>query len=98
MFKQQNFFYFILMVCLTVGIVACQSKVTAENFAKVQYEMTQDQVYAILGDPANSSSINIAGLSGTVATWEDARTKTKITVQFFNERVKIKNLSKGQAP
>ena len=97
MFKKV-FFYQVLAVCFAISLAACGSKVTAERFSEIQYEMTQDQVYAILGEPTHSSSINIAGLSGTIATWEDPGADTKITIQFFNERVKIKNLAKGQTP
>ena len=98
MFKKQHLFYCMLVVLVSATLVACQSKINSENFSKVQYEMTPQQVYAILGQPSNSSSINIAGLSGTIATWENAKTHTKITIQFFNQQVKIKNLSVGQGP
>lgn len=73
-------------------LAACNSKLTQENFARVEPGMTQQQVTAILGEPTESSSIGIGTLSGTSSTWTDG--KTTISIQFVNDKVQAKQLSK----
>jgi len=73
---------------------AC-SKVTQENFAKVQDGMTEQQVAGILGSPAESSSGSILGVSGTSSIWKDG--STTITVRFVNGKVAMKSFDKPGA-
>lgn len=49
------------------------------------------QVTTILGTPTNVEKINIAGISGTSATWKDE--KGQVDIQFLNERVTVKAFS-----
>lgn len=76
-------------------LAACGSKVSAENFERIQTGMTQKEVVAILGEPAETSVISIAGLSGGMATWRDGN--TAISVQFVNDKVQAKQLSREGA-
>lgn len=73
-------------------LAACGSKVTAENFERIQTGMTQKEVIAVLGEPTETSSVNIAGASGGMASWKDGG--TVISVQFLNDKVQAKQLSK----
>jgi len=50
------------------------------------------EVLNILGEPTESSSMTIGTLSGTTSTWEDK--KGKITIQFVNGKVNVKNFKK----
>ncbi len=79
----------------TVLLSACGSKVSAENFERIQNGMTQKEVIALLGEPTGTSSINIAGLSGGMSTWKEG--DTVISVQFVNEKVQAKQLSREPA-
>lgn len=74
-----------------LALSAC-SKITQENFAKVQDGMSEQQVQALLGSPTESSSVSVLGLSGTSSRWvaKDA----VITVQFVNGKVRLKNFEK----
>lgn len=54
--------------------------------------MTMEQVEALLGPPNRIDSINIAGLSGTSASWRS--NNAVIFIQFFNNQVKIKSMNK----
>ena len=91
--KLKCFYLFCLgFFCLT--LVACASKVNQENFEKIQPGMTMQQVVAILGEPTNVESFNIAGLSGTSASWETK--ESLVTIQFLNNTVKIKTFSKSK--
>ncbi len=78
---------------LIVMLAAC-SKVTQDNFAKIQDGMSRAEVEAILGRPAEASSGGLAGLTGTSATWKD-KDGAAITIQFVNDKVRFKQFSKA---
>ena len=73
-------------------LVACGSKATESNYAKIEIDMTEEQVKSLLGAPTESSSINVAGLSGTSLKWVGK--EGTINVQFLNGKVKAKAFSK----
>ena len=74
-------------------LVACGSRVSQANFEKIQTGMTTAQVTAILGEPTESSSVDVAVFSGTVSKWKAA--DVTITIQFVNGQVVAKQLSKS---
>lgn len=81
------------LACLLIlGLAGCESRVTQENFNRIEIGMSVEDVHAILGSPSESSSINIAGISGTNSTW--SRFDTTITVQFLNGAVASKQFEK----
>lgn len=77
-------------------LAACGSKISAENFERIQNGMTQKEVIAVLGEPTETSNVSIAGLSGGMATWRDGN--TVISVQFVNDKVQAKQLSRESQP
>lgn len=83
------------MLAAVALLAACGSKVTAENFERIQTGMTQKEVIAVLGEPTETSNVNIAGVSGGMASWKDGG--TVISVQFLNDKVQAKQLSKETA-
>jgi outer membrane protein assembly factor BamE (lipoprotein component of BamABCDE complex) len=82
----------VLVLC-TLCLLACGSRVSRENFEKIQTGMTMAQVTDILGEPMESSSVDVAVFSGTVSTWKAG--DVTITVQFVNGKVMAKQLSKS---
>lgn len=82
----------ILTTLLLLGIVGCESRVTQENFNRVKIGMSLQEVHAILGEPSESSSFNLAGLSGTSSEWK--RFDSSITIQFLNDQVTAKQFNK----
>ncbi len=56
--------------------------------------MTMAQVKVILGNPTESSSVDVAVFSGTVSKWQAG--DLIITIQFVNGKVVAKQLSKGK--
>lgn len=84
----RNFFVIFIMLWLA----AC-SKLTESRYEQVKQGMSMEQVTAILGEPSAARSINIAGLSGTFATWKSS--EAEITIQFLNDQVTIKTFSKA---
>lgn len=77
-------------------LAACGSKISAENFERIQSGMAQKDVIALLGEPTETSNVSIAGLSGGMATWRDG--DTVISVQFVNDKVQGKQLSRESRP
>ena len=89
-----------LLRAVALGVVICMSlgscggsKISQENFEKIQTGMTLAQVQAILGEATESSSLDVAVVSGTVSKWKAG--DVTITIQFVNGKVVAKQLSKG---
>ena len=78
-----------------VLLLAACSKVTQENFAKVQDGMSEQEVRALLGEPSESSSAQILGVSGTSSRWVAG--DTVITVRFVNGKVALKSFNRPAA-
>ena len=76
-------------------LLAACSRITQENFAKIQDGMTEQEVSAILGSPAESSSSSILGISGTSSTWRSG--DAVITIRFVNGKVALKSFDKPAA-
>lgn len=81
---------------LLFALGGCGSKVDESNYAKIEIDMTEDQVKSLLGSPTESSGINVAGLSGTSSKWVSK--EGTISVQFLNGKVKAKAFSKPSGP
>jgi hypothetical protein len=82
----------LLILTATFFIVSC-SKVTQSNFDKIKPDMTTQEVTSILGEPTSTDTINIAGISGTSAVWQDKN--AEINIQFLNNKVTIKVYNKS---
>jgi hypothetical protein len=75
-----------IMMVLAVGLlVACGSKLTPENLAKVQTGMTESEVKGILGSPTTTESSGALGITGTVYTYKSGPNEVKVT--FVNGKV-----------
>jgi hypothetical protein len=81
----------IAAIMVSFAIAACSSKVNQDNFDKIKTGMTEDEVKNILGPPTETSSMSIAGFSGTSSKWESKN--GTIVIQFFNGEVQIKEFS-----
>ena len=73
-------------------LLAACSKITQDNFAKIQDGMTEQEVTAILGSPTESSSGSILGISGTSSKWTGG--DAVITIRFVNGKVAVRNFDK----
>jgi len=78
-------------LALVVLLAGC-SKVSEENFGKVQEGMTEEQVMAILGKPTEANSVAVLGVSGTTSRW--VGNGATITVRFVNGKVALKSFDK----
>lgn len=82
----------LLILIISLTLFAC-SRVTQENFNKLQQNMTVGEVTAILGEPTSSDSVNIAGISGTSTVWKS--NQAEITIQFINDKLIAKSFNKS---
>ena len=81
----------LLAAAVALVIAAC-GKVTQENFARLTEGMPEQEVRAILGEPTESSSLQVLGVSGTSSKW--ATVDAVITVQFANGKLRLKSFAK----
>ena len=75
-------------------LTAC-SKITQENFNKVQDGMSEQEVQALLGSPSESSSVQVVGISGTSSKWVGGG--ATVTIGFVNGKVALKSYDKPPA-
>lgn len=81
-------------ILLTSVLAACGSRITAENFEKIEDGMSHEQVIAILGEPPNANTNGLPLTSSGSAEWTDGN--QTITIRFFNGKVKLKRFSSHQ--
>jgi hypothetical protein len=76
-------------------LAACSfsNKLTKENYDQIQPGMSYQQVVDILGTPKSADAITFGDLSGTSAVWQNKQ--ATISIQFFNNAVKIKSFTSG---
>lgn len=73
---------------------AC-TRVTQDNFSKIETGMTEQEVISILGSPSESSSSSLLGISGTASRW--ASRDAEITVRFVGGKVATKSFDSPPA-
>jgi len=78
-------------LALAALIAAC-SRVNQENFAKIEYGMTQQQVFEILGKPTETSSREVLGVSGGSAKWVGG--DAVVSIRFVGGKVMVKRFEK----
>ena len=88
----RNAFIRCLILCCALFLLIGCSKISQDNYQKIQPNMTMQEVIAILGEPTHTENISIAGISGASAAWQDS--SGEIAIQFLNDRVTIKTFSK----
>lgn len=80
---------------LSTFLVGCYSKITQENYDKIQTGMTLEEVKAVLGEPTESNTLGIGNLlSGTSAVWKNE--ETTITINFLNNKVQLKTFNENK--
>jgi hypothetical protein len=82
-----------LLAFLTALLLCACSKVTQENFLKIQDGMSEQEVIALLGQPTESNSVTLLGMSGTSSRWVQG--DAVISVNFVNGKVALKSFDKG---
>jgi hypothetical protein len=70
-----------------LALAAC-TRISQENFSRIQTGMTEQEVSSILGSPSESSSGSMLGISGTSSRWVSR--DAEITVRFVGGKVATK--------
>jgi hypothetical protein len=81
-----------LAAALAALLLASCAKITQDNFSRIQEGMSEQEVIAILGEPTESNSVNVLGVSGTSARWVGG--DAEITIRFVNGKVALKRFDK----
>lgn len=81
----------VFVVALALALGGC-SKVTPDNFARIDEGMTEQEVTSILGAPTESNSVNVLGVSGAMSRWMSR--DAVIAVHFLNGKVALKIFDK----
>jgi len=85
---------FAAALVFAAALAGC-SKITQENFGRIDQGMQERDVLSLLGSPSESSSVDVLGVSGTTSRWvgRDA----EITIRFVNGKVATKTFDKPAA-
>lgn len=79
---------------LCMLLAACApSKATPENYAKLDWTMTRDQVYQLMGPPSSVNKRDIDTTNGntTIEMW-NGRNQDLVTITFVNDKLAMKTM------
>ena len=76
---------------LVMMLTAC-TRITQENYLRIDEGMNELEVNALLGTPTESQSFNAFGVSSTVSRWVTG--DAVITVRFLNGKARVKTYDK----
>ena len=79
------------LIAAVLALAACGRSIDQESFAKIQTEMPEAEVMAILGEPTDTEGFSLGGLSATTATWKGP--EGTIAIQFVNGKVLLKTFT-----
>lgn len=85
--------WMVLVALLTLLLAACSpNKATVDNYKKLDWTMTRDQVYSLLGKPteANKRDADASG-NTTIETW-NGKDQDLITITFVENKVVMKSM------
>lgn len=83
----------LLPMVLSLLLAACSpSKATVENYQKLDWTMTREQVYEVLGSPSDSKARDgdVSG-NATIETW-NGKDQDLITITFVDGKVALKSM------
>lgn len=84
----------VLAALALLTLSAC-SKVTPDNYAKLEAGMTRDEVHQLLGQPDNVSGSGVGKLTLTTETWEGSKHVVRVT--FAGDKVTLKSIEPREA-
>lgn len=87
---------FAVVIFFAGFLAACGSKITQDNFNKINNGMAYEEVVKLLGEPQSSEGGGAFGITASTAVWKDE--KNQISIVFLNEKVTSKTFGAVQAP
>lgn len=86
------------LLLATLSLGACDSSGEANwseaDFDRIENGMSEEEVYAIMGEPSASSDMAGDELNGRSAVWEDD--STRVTIQFVDGVVRVKQFTHSE--
>ena len=80
-----------LALAAALGLACDRPRVDREHFARIEHDMPEAEVMAILGEPSDTSGFSLGGLSATSAIWKGP--EGTIAIQFVNGKVMLKTFT-----
>jgi outer membrane protein assembly factor BamE (lipoprotein component of BamABCDE complex) len=81
-----------IALCAVLLAACSPSKATVDNYKKLDWTMTREQVYKLLGKPSETTSRDTdSGGGTTVETWK-GNDQDLITVTFVDGKVAMKSM------
>ncbi len=91
---------YVLCLALSLALLGCGGgsplTLTQDNFSKIQNDMSQAEVQAILGAPTDSKTDPIPVVGGTQTTFTYRNDKSEVVIVFKNDQVKEKHANFSQ--
>ncbi len=85
----------LLLASAALLLLSACSRVTPENYAKLEAGMTRDAVYAVLGEPDEVSGGGVGKLTMSAEVWRG--NKHRISVTFAGDTLALKSIDAAQA-
>lgn len=82
--------YGLIAPLLAVILVAACSRVTAENYSKIESGMARDEVYGVLGKPDEVTGGGLGKFTFSSEIWKGR--KQTISVTFSGDQVALKSI------
>lgn len=79
---------------LALLLLSACSRVTPEQYNKIQAGMTRDEVYGLLGKPDEVSGSSLGSLSLSSETWRGA--EHRIDLSFFGDKLATKSIRSAE--
>ncbi len=85
--------WMVLVTVATLLLGACSpNKATVDNYKKLDWTMTRDQVYSVLGQPSDTAKRDTdQSGNSTIETW-NGKDQDLITVTFVDNKVAMKSM------
>lgn len=87
--------YCLLAPLAAVMLVAACTRVTAENYSKLESGMSHDEVYAVLGKPDEVRGGGLGKFTFSSEVWKGR--KQTISVTFSGDKVALKSIDEPAA-
>jgi hypothetical protein len=91
---------YVLCLALSLALFGCGGgsplTLTQDNFNKIQNDMSQTDVQAILGPPTESKTDPIPIVGGTQTTFTYRNDRAEVVIVFKNDQVKEKHSNFSQ--
>lgn len=83
----------VLGTVVALLLSACSpNKATVDNYKKLDWTMTRDQVYSLLGKPSEANKRDTdPGGNTTIESW-NGKDQDLITITFVNDKVAMKSM------